>query len=108
MCVCLPPRLITACEVFCRNHLRLWTVRKSSTLSFPCVCVNCVAHLRRVGAETRPESNAGAAGARAGAVFAPGAPGPVLLDLIWVLPHAVTFVAPLQRTTGSGGEEGET
>lgn len=55
-------------------------------------------HLRWVVALTCPEANSGSTGARAGTIFTPGAPGAILLDLIWVFPHAVTFVAPLQRT----------
>lgn len=55
---------------------------------------------RRAAALPRPEADSGSTGARAGAILAPGAPGAVLLDLIRVLPHAVTFVAPLQRRTG--------
>ena len=52
---------------------------------------------RRVVALPRPEADSGPAGAGAGAVFAPGAPGAVLLHLVRVLPHAVALVAPLQR-----------
>lgn len=48
----------------------------------------------------RPEANAGSAGARAGAQLAPGAPAAVLPHLVGVLPHAVTFVAPLQAKKG--------
>lgn len=57
-------------------------------------------HSRRVAALASPKADAGSTGARAGAVFAPGAPGAILLDLIWVFPHAVTFVAPLERDSG--------
>lgn len=56
-----------------------------------------VHYSRRVVALPRPEANSSSAGARARAEFAPGAPGTVLPHLIGVLPHAVTFVAPLQR-----------
>lgn len=51
---------------------------------------------RWVVALARPEANAGSAGARAGAQLAPGAPAAVLPHLVGVLPHAVTFVAPLE------------
>lgn len=61
----------------------------------------CFLHSRWVIALTHPEANSGPTGARAGAVLAPGSPGSVLFDLVGVLPHAVTFVAPLQTETGS-------
>lgn len=60
-------------------------------------------HLRRVVALTSPETNSSSTGARAGAVLAPGAPGAVLFDLVGVFPHAVTFVAPLQRKEEESG-----
>lgn len=65
-------------------------------------------HLRRVVALTSPETNSSSTGARARAVLAPGAPGAVLFDLVGVFPHAVTFVAPLQRKDRIGGEWSET
>lgn len=56
-------------------------------------------HSRRVAALASPKADTGSTGARAGPVFAPGAPGAILLDLVWVFPHAVTFVAPLEKMT---------
>lgn len=60
----------------------------------------CYCHSRWVVALACPEANPSSTGARAGAIFAPGAPDAVLFDLIRVFPHAVTFVAPLQRMMG--------
>lgn len=58
---------------------------------------------RRVVALPCSEADAHAAAPRAGAKFTPRAPGSVLLHLVGVLPHAVTFVAPLQEKQGGGG-----
>lgn len=55
-----------------------------------------VDNIHRVVALAGSESDARPAGARAGAILAPGAPGSILLHLVGILPHAVTFVAPLQ------------
>ena len=65
--------------------------------------------LRRTGALAGADADPGSTGPRAGAVLAPVAPGPVLLHLVGVLPHAVTFVAPLRRRRDNRGPmRGET
>lgn len=53
--------------------------------------------LHRIVALARSKANAGSAGPRAGAEFGPGSPVAVLLQLVHVLPHAVTFIAPLRE-----------
>ena len=41
------------------------------------------------------EANPGPTGAGTGTIFRPRAPGAILRHLVDILPHAVTFIAPL-------------
>lgn len=58
--------------------------------------MSTVDNIHRVVALAGSEADARPAGARAGAKLAPGTPGSILLHLVGILPHAVTFVAPLR------------
>lgn len=59
--------------------------------------------LRWVVALAGAEADSHATASRAGAEFTPRAPDAILLHLVGVLPHAVTFVAPL-AVKGEGGK----
>lgn len=57
--------------------------------------------LHWIVALARSEANSSSTGSWAGAKFCPGSPVAILLQLVSILPHAVTFVAPL-RENGHG------
>lgn len=54
-------------------------------------------NIRRVVALAGSETDTRPTGTRTGAILAPIAPDPILLHLVGILPHAVTFVAPLKE-----------
>lgn len=64
--------------------------------SLAILIVSTVDNIHRVVALAGSEADTRSTGARAGAILAPDTPGSILLHLVGILPHAVTFVAPLQ------------